>query len=998
MGRIVTLRPNAMAWNGSGYWFDSADASTLGGGDWVRLQDNDDGTYFYGIMDVVDDFAVDFGTYALAADERCAQARVVSRIAGTSPSFPFNLDITLRPVTMGDGGAANYNGVWGSWSTVWNPWYVAEFNQAAIDNIEAVYRKYSHVTTPAVSEAYVDLDIRTRPTVSITSPATDQRVFPTQPTVTWNYDSKGDAVRSHQVLVFTNAQVVAGGFNPDTSPNVWNSGVLAGAADSKQSGVALAHGGTYWFYVRVATDFLGADWWSTWAAVRFIVNSPPVVSTVTVTPATPITTTNRPSIGWSYSDPDGNAQEYYYVKVFPQSVYDAAGFTPDDGTGAAWVSGAVADSAARSAQTGPLSPNVNYKAWVYASDLGSGQRWGVPVASSVFVIQTAPGVVFDPPAVPEVLGITTDQAAQRLAVTVTGRDNMLTRNQASADTGTLGMEPDANLSAANLVRDTTATLQGGGSWKATPTVNGTTMAFRSTRISGRGPLPVTAGRTYTALGSSRSVGTGRASQLLIRWYDAAGALLSTTTGATTVDSSAAWTPLAVTALAPANAVWAEIVPQNVTPSEAHYWENLSFAPGSSPIWTRGGLAYELGALVDSFDRANSAVSLGNADVGGAWAAQAGTWGVQTNRAYGATIANATHGMAVLTSPHLSDGFVEADITLSTVRAAAGLVFRNNDANNTLVMRLLRYGSTDTIDLFKRVAGTFTQLGSVTGAGLVLGTTYRARVEFYGGQVFVYLNGALRISYLMLAGELNQFGAYGKHGLYLLPDVAPNTDDLGSRFDNFAAGLMPTQEITLQRSLDDGASWENVRNAVGLQPLGQQGIVYDYEVPAGKLAQYRAITTASEAGNAVTSDYSATLAQTVALTIDRWWLKDAVDPALNMPITVAPPFQFRRKEPVQTFDPMGRSDSVWTSDGAKGIEGALNIWVKDRSTYDQMEAILGNGRSLLLADPMGRSWWVKFADQDWEFIRAQAQATETTKLRHFHALSLPFVEVSAPAVI
>jgi hypothetical protein len=996
------LRPNGLPYGSGGYWFRYPGSTTLDG-QWGYQQDNNDGTYFYGIMDTVDTFELDFTTYVLGGDQRCAGARLVSRIGGTSSGFQFNMDCWLySPGYTGDGGWAGYNGTWGQWSAVWNNWFVAELSQAAINALRAVYRKLSGVTTPAVSESYIDLDIRTKPTVSITSPATDQRVFPTQPTVTWNYDSKGDTVNAHQVKVFTNAQVAAGGFNPDTSGNVWDSGRVGGAATSKQSGVALAHGGTYWFYVKLATDFLGGDWWSNWAAVRFIVNSPPVVSAVTVTPATPITTTNRPTIGWTFSDVDGDAQEHYYIRVFPESVYSALGFSPDSDTGAAWFSGAVANSGARSAQTGPLTPNVNYKAYVYATDLGSGTRWSIPAASGVFVIQVAPGLVFDIPAVPEVLGVTTDQDAQRLAVTLTGRDNYLTRNQASADTGTLGMEPDANVNTVTMTRDTATSLQGGASWKLTPLTLGVTTSFRSTRIGGRGPFPVTPGRTYTALGSSRSsTGTGRASQLLIRWFDAAGVLLSTTTGATTVDSNAAWTPLAVTAVAPAGAAWAEIVPQNVTPSEAHYWENLSFAPGSSTTWTRGGLAYELGALSDGFNRADSAVTLGSADVGGAWTAHLGTWGVSGNRAYLAAAGSPSDNVVSLSSAYLADGYVEADLTLSTVRANAGLVFRSLDNNTFLMARLVKTpaNGNDIIELYKRVSGTYTQLAAVSAAGLVLGGTYKLRAEFYGGQVYVFVNGVQRIAYLMLAGELNQFGAYGGYGFYIASDAANGAfDDRASRFDNFRAGLVATQEITLQRSLDDGATWENVRNAVDLQPLGQQAIVYDYEVPAGKLARYRAITTASEAGNVVTSGYSATLAQTVALTIDRWWLKDAVDPALNMPITVAPPFQFRRKEPMQTFDPMGRKDSVWTSDGAKGIEGALNIWVKDRATYDQLEAILGNGRSLLLADPMGRSWWVKFADQDWEFIRAQPQATETTKLRHFHALSLPFVEVSAPAVI
>lgn len=966
------------------------------------LDDNNDGTgYQFTSPSGVGPYAWNLTDYTWAGNQRCKAARGIIRYRTGNGGV--DLHVALGRPGVGNtetlyvtNQADNPTTFWGSW--IHSAPGGVEWSQSIVNAMTwVVWDNDQGVSLPYITEGYVDLLIQTQPTVGITSPSWNQKLFPTQPTISWNFDAKGEGIRAHEVKIFTAAVAEGGGFDPNSSGTVWASGRVGGAANSKQVGTALSYGTAYYAYVRMAGDFNGADWWSNWASVRFIINSPSVTSAVTVTPATPITDRNTPTIGWTYSDVDGDAQEHYYVRVFPESVYSAGGFTPDTDVGTAWNSGVVTNSAARSVITGPLSPNVNYKAYVYTTDTGSGQRWSTPAVSGVFVITTAPGVVTDPPAVPEVTDITTDQAGQRLAVTLQGRGNMMTRNQASGDTGNLGLTPDANLAAAALIRDTAVTLQGGGSWKATPTVNGTTMAFRTSRDNGHGPFPVTPGRTYTALGSSRSASTGRASQLLIRWHDAAGALLSTTTGATTTNNSSSWAAHYVTGVAPASAAWAEIVMQTVTPSEAHSWENLSFAPGTSTTWTRGGLALELGAMADSFNRADSAASIGIADVGGAWNMMSGTWGIQGNRAYLVTATDGTEGQAVLTSFFLADGYVEADLALSAVRAVTGLIFRVLDSNNLMMVEVAKVGATDSIVLYKRVAGTWTALATVAGAGLILGTTIKLRVEFYGGQVLVYVDGVQRITYLMLAGELNQFGAYGKHGLRLYRH-STNGDDGATRIDNFRAGNLPTQRLTLQRSLDDGATWENVRNAVGLQPGEQQAIVYDYEVPSGVLAQYRAIAAASEAGNAVSSAYSAVLAQSVALTNTTWWLKDAVDPDLNMAIKVAPPFQFRRKEAVQTFDPMGRSTAVYVSDGAKGIEGSLNVWVRDAAEYDALAAILGNGRALLLSDPLGRAWWVKFGAQDWELIRAQPQVGETSPIRHFHSLSLPFTEVAAPAVV
>lgn len=1004
MASSVQLRPNGLPVLSGGYWFDSASSTAIDSGDWSKLADNNDGTYIYGIMDTLDLFELDFTTYALASDQRCAGARLVSRIGGTSSGFQFHVECWLRPGGMGAGGIDNYSGTWGQWTPVWNSWYSAELPQAAIDGIRGVYRKYAGTTTPAISESYIDLDIRTRPTVSITSPTLDQRVFPQRPTISWNYDAKGDTVLSHQVKIFTNAVVLGGGFDPAASATAWDSGMVGGAANSKQVGVDLAHGGTYWAYVRMTTDFLGTHWYSSWAAIRFIVNTPPTITALGTNPATPITTTNQPSITGTYNDVDGNAAYRFQVKVFSETQAGYAGGGAIDTSPTIWDSGehnagAIASGGAFSIPVGAaLSPNVNYKAAVRANESVSSGRWGPWTLGAAFVITTAPGVVFDPPAVPEVTGITTDQDAQRLVVTLQGRGNMLTRNQASADTGNIGMEPEANLAVAWLARDTTVTLQGGGSWKNTPAVNGVTMSMRTTRTSARGPLAVTPGRTYTALGSSRSAGTGRNARLRIRWYNAAGTYLSITDGTSSVNASGSWKSHFVTAVAPANAVWAEVLWEVTTPSEAHYWDNLYFAPGGSDaVWSRGGLAFEADGLADSFDRANSAASLGSADQGGAWTAHNGTWGIQSNRGYLVT-GGGVHALASLSSPYLADGFVEADIQLSSVRASVGLMFRGLDGNNALIVRIHSSAGTDALHLYKRVAGTFTLLGSSTPSGTQLGGTYKLRVEFYGGQILVYLDGTLRISYLLLAGEHNQFGSYSRYGLYMLHEVTTNGDDLGSRWDNFRAGQLPTQRLTLQRSLDDGATWDNVRGAVNLQPPLQEAIVYDYEVPSGVLAQYRAIADAEEAGNFVASDWSKILAQLVPLAVDSWWLKDAVDPALNTRITVAPPFQFRRKESQAVFDPVGRSTSVFVSDGPKGIEGTLNVWVKDKATYDALEAILNTGRAVLLSDPLGRSWWVKFASQDWDLIRAQPQAGDTARIRHFHGLSLPFSEVAAPAVV
>lgn len=997
MGRIVTLRPNALAAVGNGYWFKYPGSNAITSAYYYYLNDNDDGTYFYGIMSNIDDFVLDFGSYTLAANERCARARVASRIRGTSASFSMNLETWLRPVTKGDGGGAYYQGVYSGWTTVWNPWYEAEFNQTDVNAIQSAYRKLDDVTTPAVSEAYIELDIRTQPTVTITSPASGASLFPRRPTIQWTYNAQGDTVRAHQMKVFSSAQYSAGGFSPDTSASTWDSGRVSGAATSKQVGVDLAYGTTYRAYVKLATDFRGADWWSPWTYVQFTINQPPSVSNVATNPATPITTTNRPDITGTYTDPEGNIAAYLHVKVFSEAKYGAPGFNADT-TVADYDSGQqgvvnLTSGMSFSWTVGtPLSANTNYKAYVRATEEGTPTRWSAWAASGTFIIQTAPGTMTDPPAIPEVISAVADSTKQRVVIQLQGRDNLLTRNQSTIDTGTVGWENDGN---ATLERDTVTFLQGGGSLSLTSLAAGDMRA----RTPAGATMPVQAGRTYTAMASLRAATAGRSCRVDIRWYDAAGAYLSPSAGSSITDTTTGWTQATLTAAAPSSATYAAVVVLVLATAgagEVHYVDNISLAPGDSTTWTRGGLVAELGTLTDSFNRADSATSLGTADQGGAWIANAGTWGITGNRAY---LASDTAGaVATLVSDHLADGYVEADITLSptTNRAYAGLVFRALDQSNLLLVLLSRTTSyPDNLLLLKNDGGTWTVLANLASAGLAHGTTYRVRAEFYGGQIYVHLNDSLRISHLLLAGEHTKYGAYSSYGLYL--GWGSTADDRGSRFDNFRAALERTQTLTLERSLDGGTSWAQVRGAVEQAPAGQLGTFYDFEVPPNVLARYRAVAEAEEAGNDLVSAWSATVIQDAVLTIDRWWLKDPVNPNLSMSIDVAPPFRFRRKERHEVFDPIGRRHSVIVTDGPKGIEGALNVWCKDQVTYDLLDAVLGTGRQLLLLDPLGRSWWVKFGDHDWELIRAAPEVADTAPIRHFHMLSLQFVEVGPPAI-
>jgi hypothetical protein len=99
---------------------------------------------------------------------------------------------------------------------------------------------------------------------------------------------------------------------------------------------------------------------------------------------------------------------------------------------------------------------------------------------------------------------------------------------------------------------------------------------------------------------------------------------------------------------------------------------MSFGFAASSYVASGG---GTPVVSDSFNRADSSTSLGTADVGGAWTAFAGTWGIASNKAY--HVSTFADGYAAIDSG-LADCTVA--LTLSTV-GAGGITFRAADATH-----------------------------------------------------------------------------------------------------------------------------------------------------------------------------------------------------------------------------------------------------------------------------------------------------------------------------
>lgn len=711
----------------------------------------------------------------------------------------------------------------------------------------------------------------------------------------------------------------------------------------------------------------------------------------TATGPTGVQITSQPTLTHTYSDPEFDSQERLRWKVFSAAQYGAAGFDPET-SAATWDSTELFTSQTSLLVTVPLPNNTTYRAYVKAADAGSTGRYG-PWSFIGF------SVAVDAPAAP-VVTPTGDTANARVLLAVQGQDNLATANQSMVETGTVGFTPILNLTAGNIIRDTAQFAQGLSSLRIASTAAGDMKVGTLTGLNG---FPAVAGQTYTGFVSIRPA-SARAVRAELAFYDAAGAQIGTNTlGASTSPGAGVWADnpgRTVSAVAPALTAFAAVIGTVLATggaAEQAWFDKWGFFPGTPAAWSRGGFVLDPGRLADAFNRADNAASLATADVGGAWAALVGTWGTISNKAY---LASATaNAVAVLTSPVLSDGYMQADITLSATanRADAGFVFRAADASNYLFLELYKAGTGDGITVSKRVAGVNTLLQSVGPTGLINGATYTTRLEFYGATVRVLLNGVVKMSFIMTAGDLAAFGNNSKYGLFV-NFLAGTGDDGGSRFDNFTVGNPKSQVARVQRSADAGVTWLDVREAYRktLTDPVETGTFNDNEANRGLLLQYRARSEAAEGANSLVSLWSTPV--TVTLANDgNSWLKSSTDPTLNRAVAALANMASEAPDDSTVLYPEGRKYPVIYTGPIRGEVFPLSLVFTNDAAWLAFETLRARGESLLFQTCYGdaagdEQFWIKLGKRALARITSDGMAAAQARTAEVQAW-----EVAVPTV-
>jgi hypothetical protein len=294
-------------------------------------------------------------------------------------------------------------------------------------------------------------------------------------------------------------------------------------------------------------------------------------------PTGTVTDTTFPSVTWTYADADGDPQNAYEIKVFDSTTYGGASFSADTSTPTV-ATGIVTSSNNGQTLEADLADGTTYRAYVRVAQLVNGSNYFSEWAYSQFTIDV------DAPATPLITAFF-DSEQGAVTVTVFGRTNALSPNQASLETNTAGWEAVTNCA---IARSTAQASIGSASLEITASSAGDAVA--STTIGTK--FLVTANQEFSAIADFRAGSTTRSCQVGIRYLSTTGATISTTFGTAVSATSSAFITASATVLAPPTATHAQVFVKIVSASSGgvHYVDKIAFHAGDEPVFTRGGFS------------------------------------------------------------------------------------------------------------------------------------------------------------------------------------------------------------------------------------------------------------------------------------------------------------------------------------------------------------------------------------------------------------------------
>jgi hypothetical protein len=324
--------------------------------------------------------------------------------------------------------------------------------------------------------------------------------------------------------------------------------------------------------------------------------------TVSVTaPTGTITDTTFPSVVWTYTDADGDPQNAYEIKVFDSATYGGASF--DENTSTPTVTTGIVTSS-NNGQTleADLADGTTYRAYVRVAQLVNGANYFSNWAYAQFTIDV------EAPATP-LISASYDNNIGAVTLSVFGRTNVLSANQASLETNTTGWIAVTNSS---IARSTAQFSDGSASLEITATASGDATA--STTIGSK--FIVSANQEFSAIANFKAGTTTRDCAVGIRYLTSTGSTISTTFGTSVSATSSAFVTATATVLAPPTATHAQVFVKVISAGAGgiHYVDKIAFHSGDEAVFTRGGFSEFKFDVERSVDGGNTFTAIRNSPV------------------------------------------------------------------------------------------------------------------------------------------------------------------------------------------------------------------------------------------------------------------------------------------------------------------------------------------------------------------------------------------------
>lgn len=271
---------------------------------------------------------------------------------------------------------------------------------------------------------------------------------------------------------------------------------------------------------------------------------------------------------------------------------------------------------------------------------------------------------------------------------------------------------------------------------------------------------------------------------------------------------------------------------------------------------------------------------------------------------------------------------------------------------------------------------------------------------------VLLNGGTYRAYVMVQSTSGQASAWAFSG-FTVSYTVPTTPTVvvtpanGVNMVVITSAINGSPTFSLQRSLDGGLTWTDVRGAVmftgeqatdGGSGNPAKATVFDREAPLNVNIRYRAWVNNAGLYSLVGSTSDAKLIE------GSWWIRDPLTPSRDT--NVAPSaVSFETKGGVQgtRFDPIGRSLPVVIFGNTPiGDTFKLSSHLLDQTKFLRLKALLEAKSTLFIQSVHGMTWYARVTGTiSFNQVQASPVKNEGFPVRHYYTIECDLDEVEAP---